>query len=175
MKSQNRSLTGFTLIELMVVVCIVGLLASVGLTSFAKYIKMAKTVEAHEALYELRMGAREYYVVDHWNNQGKLTLRQFPQSIKPTPMGGPCCNRCVTPSEEWVTAGWNSLLFSLSEGHHYQYRFLSTGTGFQAVYTAQALGDLDCDKNLSTFEIRGHMDKEGSPVALGPIITNGLE
>ena len=44
MKSQNRSLTGFTLIELMVVVCIVGLLASVGLTSFAKYIKMAKTV-----------------------------------------------------------------------------------------------------------------------------------
>ena len=175
MESKNRSPAGFTLIELMVVVCIVGLLASVGVTSFSKYIKMAKTVEAHESLYKLRLGAREYYVVDHWSSSGIIAPRQFPQTIKNIPKGGPCCSRCVTPNEEWITGGWNSLLFSLSDGHFYEYRFLSTGTGFNAVYTAQALGDLDCDKVKSRFEIRGALDKEGSPMAIGPIIFKGLE
>ena len=175
MRQNLKKLSGFTLIELMVVVCIVGLLASVGLTSFTKYIKMAKTVEAHESLYKLRLGAREYYVVDHWNSKGKLVPKQFPSTVKNVPGTGPCCHRCLTPNQEWISGGWNSLLFSLGEAHFYQYRFVGIGTNFGANYRAYAMGDLDCDKVLSTFEIRGKIDTDGAVISVGPIVRKGLE
>ncbi len=174
-KCATAKSTGFTLIEMMVVVCIVGLLASVGLTSFTKYIKMAKAVEAHESLYKLRLGAREYFVIDHWNSQAKLLNRQFPGAVKNIPATGPCCSRCLTPNEEWITSGWNSLLFSLAEAHFFEYRFIATGINFNARYEAQAIGDLDCDDVYSTFEIRGSIDQEGTVMAYGPVITKGLE
>ena len=159
----------------MVVVCIVGLLSSVGLSSFTKYLKMAKTVEAHESLYKLRLGARQYYAIDHWNAQAKLTPRQFPGNIKDIPATGPCCRRCVTPNEEWISGGWNSLVFSLAEAHFFEYRFHTNGVNFKATYSAQAIGDLDCDNVNSTLEIRGAIDSDGSVVTIGPIITKGLE
>ncbi len=63
----------------------------------------------------------------------------------------------------------------MDEPHYYQYTFHTTGLSNKSLYTARAIGDLDCDKVYSTFELRGHIDGDGVPTAYGPLITKGLE
>ena len=166
---------GFTLIELMIVVAIIGILAAVAIPAFIKYIRKSKTVEAAEALDKVKIGAREYFVVDHWSNTGGLQAKQFPNGITNIPTGGPCCDKCTNTSSEWDAANWDAIRFGLTEPHYYQYTYTATGTTNNAVYTARAIGNLDCDATYSTFEIRGAVDTEGAVTTVGPIITNEIE
>src|SRR3990167_3238261 len=53
MKTARSSRTGFTLIELMIVVTIVGILASVAVVSYRHFTKKAQSVEAEVALTEI--------------------------------------------------------------------------------------------------------------------------
>jgi type IV pilus assembly protein PilE len=52
---------GFTLIELMVVVVIVGVLAAVAVPNYQKYLVRAKLAEAHANLGSLRNAAEQYF------------------------------------------------------------------------------------------------------------------
>lgn len=52
---------GFTLIELMVVVVIVGILASVALPAYEDYVKRGKITEATGALSEKRVEMEQYF------------------------------------------------------------------------------------------------------------------
>ena len=54
--------TGFTLIELMVVVTIIGLLASIAIPAFVRYLRKSKAVEAHESMQKIMFGAKSYYI-----------------------------------------------------------------------------------------------------------------
>ena len=67
------------------------------------------------------------------------------------------------------------LCHNITDRHRYSYSFVSAGTNTRAVYTARALGDLDCDGKLSTFELRGSIDREFGVRVVGPIINNELE
>jgi len=165
---------GFTLIELMIVVAIIGILAAVAIPAFIKYIRKSKTVEATEALNKIKVGAREYFVVDHWSSAGTLLDKQFPNGVATVP-AAPCCQKCTNASADWDGNGWNALKFGLTEPHYYQFNFTASGFTNAAQYTAQAYGDLDCDGSNSTFEIRGSVDTEGSVVTVGPIITAEIE
>lgn len=171
--------SGFTLIELMIVVAIIGILAAVAIPAFIKYIRKSKTVEAVEALDKVKVGARQYFVADHWLTTGTLASRQFPVgsagALTPT---AACCTvggKCMTATSVWDAANWGPLHFALTEPHYYQYTFITANTGNASIYTATAQGDLDCDTSLSTFEIRGSVDSEGSVVMVGPIITAEIE
>ena len=165
---------GFTLIELMIVVAIIGILSAVAIPAFIKYIRKSKTVEATEALDKVKIGAREYFVVDHWSSGGTLIVKQFPTAVTAVP-GSPCCTKCTNVSANWDDNGWDTLKFGLTEPHYYSYAFKGNGTTNAARYTATAKGDLDCDNTQSTFEIRGSVDGEGAVVTVGPIITDEIE
>lgn len=48
--SFNRNMTGFSLVELIIVIAIVGLLASIALPSYSSYVSKERRVDAHNAL-----------------------------------------------------------------------------------------------------------------------------
>ena len=58
-----RSKGGFTLIELMIVVAIVGVLAAIAIPAYRDYIKRAKMSEVLAAIDAIAQGASEYYSV----------------------------------------------------------------------------------------------------------------
>ena len=152
-----------------------GVLAAVAIPAFTKYTRRSKTTEAIFALDKMKTGARQYYVTDHWDTNGNLMPKEFPNVSNWTP-SKPCCGKkCRTLSTTWDKAGWNKLHFAMNEPHYYQYKFISSGTGSSAKYTAMARGDLDCDGEYSTFEIRGSVDSQGSVKTVGPIIKNETE
>ena len=56
-----RAQRGFTLIELMVAVAIVGMLAAIAYPSYAQYVRRGKMVEALAELATLRVRLEQYY------------------------------------------------------------------------------------------------------------------
>ena len=76
---QNRK--GFTLIELMIVVAIIGILAAVAIPGFMTYIKNSKTSEAKTNLDAIKKGALAYYEAEHYGPDGMTAMsKQYPYS-----------------------------------------------------------------------------------------------
>jgi type IV pilus assembly protein PilE len=63
-RSTVRESRGFTLIDLLVAVAIVGLLVAIGIPTFQNYMKKAKMVEGELALTEIKRLEDEYYAAN---------------------------------------------------------------------------------------------------------------
>ncbi|MCG8421255.1 MAG: prepilin-type N-terminal cleavage/methylation domain-containing protein [Proteobacteria bacterium] len=147
---------GFSLIELLTCVTLIGILASIALPAFSRYIRKAKVSEAGEFLKKIHDGARTYYM-DAPQPSIMPVESQYPEpSVGPTPALESCCGqggKCSPRQSQWETEVWTALSFSVPDPHHYSYAYL---TGDPAVgFTARAIGDLDCDTMTSTFEMFG--------------------
>lgn len=133
------------------------------------------TVEPTEGLDKIKVGALNFFTKERHDEQGNLLPARFPRSTPPTP-AKPRCEKAITPATQWDRSpGWGELQFRISEPHYYSFQFESHGEGHAAEFKVRAIGDLDCDGELATFELRGSVDDEGKVTTVGPIITNEIE
>jgi prepilin-type N-terminal cleavage/methylation domain-containing protein len=141
MMKRNKQ-QGFTLIELMIVVAIIGILAAVAIPAFLEYMNSGKGTEGDIQINHIEKNAKAYYVK---NSSYPLT----PSTATPA---AACCgnagksgvNTCDAAAADWSGGAWKDLKFAMTEdGFRFQYDFDgSAGSGF----VAHAIADLDCDK-----------------------------
>jgi type IV pilus assembly protein PilA len=175
---KNKNEKGFTLIELMIVVAIIGILAAVAIPAFLRYIKRSKTSEATQNVGSMFRGAVAYFEAEHTGRTGAVKSKQFPTNVGPVPALTALVNgqKVVPVSSDWNDASWQALSFAMGDPHYYAYQFTSSGTSNTSAFTARAHGDLDADSTYSTFERQASVDSSSSVKgSSGIYIDNELE
>ena len=163
-KNLRRFQSGFTLIELMIVVAIIGILAGTALPAMSAYIKKTKVSEATQNLSVMFRGSASYY------NRAAAG-----QGIGAS-AGGSCTVGSTTGTYPAVPTNTKqqinfstvdeflALAFSSPDAVYYGYGIVSIGascgnSASSDLYTFYANGDLDGDTDLSVIEFSAGSDE----------------
>mgnify|MGYP002619760452 CR=1 FL=1 len=141
MMSALRNKKGFTLVELMIVVAIIGILAAVAIPAFLNYIKRSKTTEAKlnvKSIYDAGMG---YYNRIFTNEDSEIISSRLPGDIAATPDATPGRTpRTGTGDDDGFTCppgttdtgrpdttclAWQDLGFATTDPVYYSYVFIT--------------------------------------------------
>ena len=181
---QNRK--GFTLIELMIVVAIIGILAAVAVPGFMKYIKDSKTTEAKTNLKAIAEGASTFYQAEHASDAtgSEFYTRQYPNASHcKAKEGGNSSATCGAsyPAKQpeysatagakrtgtWNTEPWTSLNFTASAPvyYSYQYNALAGNATKGSAFAVQGIASLDKTAEIdSCFFMNGTTTTSGDPL-----------
>jgi prepilin-type N-terminal cleavage/methylation domain-containing protein len=151
---------GFTLIELMIVVAIIGILAAVAIPAFMDYMKRSKKSEAALQLNKIGKNNKRVYS----ETSSFVTTSAAAKPAKPG--GGGCCggpnNKCAVVTDWATVPAWASLDFQIDEPSYFYYTY----TGGTTTFAATATGDLDCDNTEITYTLNGTATSGNPAVSL---------
>jgi type IV pilus assembly protein PilA len=163
-----RTRNGFTLIEMMTVVVIVGVLSVLAIYGVRKYISDSKTAEANNQLGVIAKDAAEAYTKEGYSsttgsvaigiagstgyNPSSAQRAMCPTTTK-VPSTPPPAKKYQSAPGEWSgNAGWQCLKFQIQEPQYFSYQYVLSNS---TLYTATANGDLNGDTVPSTFSVVG--------------------
>ena len=157
---------GFTLIELMIVVAIIGILAAIAIPNFLKFQLRSKTGEAKANLAAIRT-AEEGYFSEYGIYVGTVK----------TPAVVPNNQKQLWPAPVIPAVGFDQMGWSPEGEVFFVYQAVvgapgTTGATGAGAFTAQAQGDLDADGTNSNFEYV-HPGVANVPGLAGPIAGTG--
>jgi type IV pilus assembly protein PilA len=164
LRIRRKNNDGFTLVELMIVVAIIGVLAALAIYGVSRYLKHSKTAEATRTLGSLETGAKAKYqketivVVATGDTDhvfcGASSKDPADSGGNPQPAALPKAQKATG---DYSGGLWRCLNFSLNQPQFYQYDYTSSGAGStnDAKYTATATGDLDGNGTASLFTLKG--------------------
>jgi len=155
-KLMNKK-SGFTLIELMIVVAILGILAAIAIPAFVTYVRRAKTVEATENVSKMFDAAATYYAKERIGSGLTATMQVHCVASSGTDS--------KTPTDQKQTGTFaggfdkaTGIGFGV-ENAYYKYAMNSLSAGCNKKSTdgelmqLQAIGNLDNDTTTSLFQL----------------------
>lgn len=142
----RRRQRGFTLIELMVVVAIIGILASIAVPSFQRMQLRARAAERNVLMTAIVRSIDEYYVREGkfpYDGGGGFTMLYLfydQPDWSPTSSRRPWRYRPLNTLDHW-----NQLSMNVEGSVYYSYGGYAYTSGAYRVYYLYAYGDLDSD------------------------------
>lgn len=182
---KKRSSRGFTLVELMIVVAIIGILAALAIAGVKKYMTSAKSAEARNSLGTMSGLASQAWsgermagaiIADGTTIAATHTLCGKAPAV---PVAIPKGEKYQSSSAEGsdfhvatltnniITGSWKCLGFSLDAPQYYQYEYTNADANH---FDTIARGDLDGDSTPSSFSRAGEVNAVTSEIKLSPSI-----
>lgn len=174
MKVRNTK-RGFTLVELMIVVAIIGVLAALAIYGVRRYLTNSKTAEARENIGALSRDAAAAFPRPKMA-QGLMALGETrnysnylcESALAPVPaaLNQVANGKYQSAPAEWAqgteTVGWKCLGFTIDVPQIYQYNYTAVAP-YDAIggqIAVEAFGDLDGDGTPSQFRREGLIEQD---------------